>query len=279
MTGGHGRKNERLVCRPVAAAGADGARAGARRIYAAFEFISHFQSSFNSAMTRTTTFTLSSALLYATVAATGGDFACLHSISCPGPAVSGKKQTKTSTSNDDQDSSACVVLNMYLLDIRGGSASPSDNYDPAIWERFVRATKGDEALAQRRYQETEAWRKNNGIDVLLSEPHPQFTTIKQHYPHYYHGRGKRGEPVYYELPAQINLKELKRSGIDLSSLLRHYLLVTDFCWTVLERVQHGPQSQSIYVLDLEGIKLKDFVGDVAKFVKEAASLTSQHYPE
>ena len=42
MTGGHGRKNERLVCRPAAAAGADGARAGARRIYAAFEFISHF---------------------------------------------------------------------------------------------------------------------------------------------------------------------------------------------------------------------------------------------
>ena len=175
------------------------------------------------------------------------------------------------------------MLNKYLLDIRGGSASPTDNqgncYDPAVWERFVRATKGDETLAQERYQETEAWRRANGIDALLSEPHPQFTTIKQHYPHYYHGRGKRGEPVYYELPAQINLKELRRSGIDLSSLLRHYLLITDFCWTVLERAQHGPQSQSIYVLDLEGIKLKDFVGDVVKFVKEAASLTSQHYPE
>lgn len=276
-------ENERLLL--VRRRGRTGA--GARR--------SHFQSSEvqssfifkqpnkRSAMTRSTTFALSSALLCATVAATGGGLAPLHSVSCPGPAVSGEKKAKTSTSNDDQDLSAFVVLNKYLFDIRGGSASPTDNqgnyYDPAVWERFVRATKGDEALAQKRYQETEVWRRANGIDALLSEPHPQFTTIKQHYPHYYHGRGKRGEPVYYELPAQIDLKELKRNGIGLSSLLRHYLLITDFCWTVLERAQHGPQSQSIYVLDLEGIKLKDFVGEVVKFVKEAVSLTSQHYPE
>ena len=164
-----------------------------------------------------------------------------------------------------------------LLGIRGGRSPPTD--DAAVWAQFIRATGGDEAKAQTRYDETEAWRKTNGIDALLSEPHPQFALIKQHYPHYYHGRGHRGEPVYYEIPAQINLKELKRNGVNLSDLLRHYALVTEFCWAVLERSQHGPQSQSLYVLDLEGIKLKDFVGEVVKFVKEAATFTSKHYPE
>ena len=164
----------------------------------------------------------------------------------------------------------------------GGRSSPTDDpaeHNAAVWARFIRATGGDEAKAQMRYDATEAWRKTNGIDALLSEPHPQFALIKQHYPHYYHGRGHRGEPVYYEIPAQINLKELKRNGVNLSDLLRHYALVTEFCWAKLERSQHGPQSQSLYVLDLEGIKLKDFVGDVVKFVKEAASFTSKHYPE
>lgn len=263
------------------------------------------------AMTRTRReyFTLLSALVCAAVDTAGGVLTPLHGVCRPRHAVSEKRHTST-CSNDDQDLSVQHVLNKYSVGIRGGSASPidqshyghnsarryllgvrggssfssddPDNYNQEVWDRFnrfVRATRGDEALAQKRYQETEAWRKANGIDSLLTDPHPQFTTIKQNYPHYYHGRGHRGEPVYYELPAKINLKELKRNDIDLSGLLRHYLLVTDFCWTVLERSQHGPQSQSIYVLDLEGIKLKDFVGDVVKFVKEAASLTAQHYPE
>jgi len=173
--------------------------------------------------------------------------------------------------------------NNCLLRVRGGSAShPADNpnYDAAaVWDRFVRATGGDEAKARQRYRETEAWRKANGIDSLLSEPHPHFATIKQHYPHYYHGRGHRGEPVYYEIPARIDLKALRKNGVDLSSLLRHYALVTEFCWAVVERSQHGPQSQSIYVLDLAGIKLRDFAGDVVKFVKQAVRFTSQHYPE
>jgi hypothetical protein len=36
---------------------------------------------------------------------------------------------------------------------------------------------------------------------------------------------------------------------------------------------------SIYVIDLEGIRFGDFVGEVVDFVKQASQLSAQHYPE
>lgn len=114
------------------------------------------------------------------------------------------------------------------------------------------------------------------MDFILNEPHPFFPLIKQHYPHYFHLRGYANEPVYYETPARINLEALRTEGLTMDGLLRHYALVTEFMWTHVETSQH---LKSIYVIDLAGIRLRDFAGEVIKFVKSAASFTSRHYPE
>ena len=142
--------------------------------------------------------------------------------------------------------------------------------------RFLRAGKGDVDEGLRRYELTLAWRKQERIDNILREPNHNFDVIKKHYKHFCHGRGKNGEPCYYELPPKTNLKALRGAGVDLHTLLRHYIQVTEFQWQFLER---DDLRKSIYIIDLEGMRFGDFVGEVVDFVKQASKLSNLHYPE
>lgn len=156
------------------------------------------------------------------------------------------------------------------------STTPPEPTLPEMPKRFLEACKGDHEAALVRWKATLAWRESNDMDYILSEPSEHFTTIKQYYPHAYHLRGYANEPVYYESPGQIDLKALKGAGVNLEMLLRHYALVTEFLW---ERIEDShPTTQCIYVLNLKGLGLFDFGGEVVEFVKQAAGFVGKHYP-
>lgn len=146
----------------------------------------------------------------------------------------------------------------------------------AVPLRFLNACNGDMAEARRRYSETLRWRKDNDIGMILKEPFPDFFLIKEHYPHYYHCTGFRGEPVYYEFPARTNLKALKKAGVGTEKLLRHYNMITEYQWQMLCRDDF---MTSIFVLDLDGIRISDFVGETVDLVKQASRVAAEHYPE
>lgn len=114
------------------------------------------------------------------------------------------------------------------------------------------------------------------MDEILNKPHPHVELIKRHYPHYFHLRGKKNECCYYERPPKMNLTELKKQGLVLEDLLRHYAICCEFMWTEIEDSEEG---KSIYVIDLDGIGIRDFAGEVVDFVKRASSFTAAHYPE
>lgn len=152
-------------------------------------------------------------------------------------------------------------------------APPPPNFLPL---RFLRAGKGDVLEGKRRYKATLDWRRENQIDNILREPSPHFKIIKKHYPHFFHGRGYNGEPCYYEQPPRTNLKALLSEGASLDKVLRHFIMATEFQWQYLIR---DDLRRSIYIIDLQGMRFSDFVGDVVDFVKRAAALSSQHYPE
>jgi hypothetical protein len=169
--------------------------------------------------------------------------------------------------------------------IRGGAdtydAPATLRFDPPLPPvqtplRFIRAGKNDPIVGRQRYEETLAWRKENGMNTILKEPHSHFELIKEHYPHYYHLKGKNGMYCYYEKPPKTNLKALKNAGLQISDLLRHYAFVTEFGWQVIDRNDLG---RSIYIIDLNGIGITDFVGECVDFVKQTAKFTGQHYPE
>lgn len=167
------------------------------------------------------------------------------------------------------------------LKVRGGAFDPEGIPPPPpppteLPLRFLRAGKGDPEEGLRRYEATLKWRRENKVDTILREPNFQFDLIKEHYPHFCHGKGKRGEPVFFEQPPKTNLKALREGGVDVDSLLRYYVMITEYQWQYLVR---DDLQNSIYVIDLKGIRFGDFVGEVVDFVKKASVQSAQHYPE
>lgn len=142
--------------------------------------------------------------------------------------------------------------------------------------RFLRAGKNDPEEGMRRYEATLQWRKEHRIDTILREPQHKFHIIKENYKTYFHLRGYKNEPVFYELPTQTNLKVLRQNGISTDKLIRFYTTMQEFLWQVVEP---DDMARSIYILDMKGLGLYDFAGEVVDFVKKASGFTGQHYPE
>lgn len=142
--------------------------------------------------------------------------------------------------------------------------------------RFLRAAKGDPEAGILRYEETLVWRKEHKIDYILREPNFHFALIKSKYPHFNHLRGHNNEPCFYEKPPKTDLEALRKGGVTLDSLLRHYAMVTEFQWQFLTR---DDLARSIYIIDLDGMRLGDFVGEPVDFVRKASEFSNRHYPE
>ncbi|KAF0684505.1 Aste57867_23504 [Aphanomyces stellatus] len=147
---------------------------------------------------------------------------------------------------------------------------------PPVPERYHKATKGDEALALARWKETLLWRKEEHIDAILEEAMPHFRTIKANYPHFYHKRGHKNEPVYYEKPGKIDLKKMRAAGITLDDLVRNSQMCTEFLWTVVEK---DDTQKCISVIDVDGIGFSDFGGEVVEYIKKTSGYTGKHHPE
>lgn len=72
------------------------------------------------------------------------------------------------------------------------------------------------------------------------------------------------------------MKALKRAGLNCDQMIRYYNMLTEFQWQMLSR---DDSMTSIFIVDLEGITLGDFVGEAVDLVKKAAKVSAEHYPE
>ena len=152
----------------------------------------------------------------------------------------------------------------------------NDNTDLLVPSRYIRGC-GDYNEALRRWRLTLKWRKEFDVDNILQEPQPDFDLIKECYPHFIHGESRFGQPVYYELLGKINIKKLQENGINVYKLLRYYIFITEYIWTVVEPDQdHG---QLVTVLDVSGVGMADLMGDALEFLKEASKVIQSHYVE
>mmetsp|Transcript_17866 Transcript_17866/g.32978 ORF Transcript_17866/g.32978 Transcript_17866/m.32978 type:complete len:912 (+) Transcript_17866:61-2796(+) len=142
--------------------------------------------------------------------------------------------------------------------------------------RFLAGEKGNMDNAKARWTKTCLWRKEGNIDNILEQPHPNFDIITKNQPSFYYGRNKVGFPVYIDCPGQVKLKKLKNAGLSLADLLFHFVYSTEFLWTMLEPSE---EARAVSILDLEGIGVWDFAGDVIDFVKKTIALSGEHYPE
>lgn len=159
-----------------------------------------------------------------------------------------------------------------------GEAGVDENGIPKhpAFQRFLAGEKGNMDAAIARWIRTCEWRVEGKIDEILDQPHPWYRTLKKHVPNYYFGRGKTGYPVYIDQPGKVNMKAIRRAGLKLSDLLFHFIYCTELQWTHLEPSE---RARTISILDLQGVSLFDFAGEVVDFVKKTVALSGEHYPE
>ena len=100
--------------------------------------------------------------------------------------------------------------------------------------------------------------------------------IKKYFPHYYCGRSRSGNMIYWEQCGEIDPPALARNGATVDIMVRHYIYMTEFCWSHLVP---SPDSKTVTVFDVAGVGLSDLKGDVMKFVKKSTQLMQDHYPE
>eukprot|EP00640_Fibrocapsa_japonica_P002048 CAMPEP_0113937386 /NCGR_PEP_ID=MMETSP1339-20121228/4008_1 /TAXON_ID=94617 /ORGANISM="Fibrocapsa japonica" /LENGTH=348 /DNA_ID=CAMNT_0000940117 /DNA_START=123 /DNA_END=1169 /DNA_ORIENTATION=- /assembly_acc=CAM_ASM_000762 len=142
--------------------------------------------------------------------------------------------------------------------------------------RYLKSCKGDVEEAQKRWNTTVKWRKENGVDDVLQKAQPHFHTIKKWYPHFIHSRDREGHPVYYDKLGEIKVEKLQQNGVDVEELLEHFIFHSEYLWKVVE-----PDDNFLMVAveDVQGINAFSLQGVVFEFIKHVSKMFSDHYCE
>lgn len=169
-------------------------------------------------------------------------------------------------------------------DFKGSVSNTSSKLqDTPISNRFIRGCNGDMVEASKRWQSTCRWRAEKHIDDILqcnaySSPiiH-NILAIKDCYPHAFHGRANDSAKtlVYYERLGKINIKRLMEEyRISTELLLQYNIFMQEYIWC---RLQTDDDAKMITVLDVEGIKMSDMMGDTLDYIKKSIQTIQAHY--
>jgi len=143
--------------------------------------------------------------------------------------------------------------------------------------RFVAGCGGNMPEAARRWIATFTWREAEGIDTLLTSRQPFFRDIKSHYPHYLYGKTRGGSFVYVERPGLASIPALlKKPGVSMEAVVRHYTFISEYLWNWLDRRQDG---KLVSVWDVTGVGMHDLVGDTLTLLRATMKVMQNHYPE
>lgn len=186
---------------------------------------------------------------------------------------------KRSYSGEAEEKKDSAARSLFIFDGESGEFPPPEvvlTAEDDLPPRFLGAGKGDEEEGRKRFKATLEWRERHDMNTALYREWPHFELIKKHYPHFFHSMGKNGEPIFFEQPPKTDLKALRQGGVDLKGLLQHYAMICEFQWQYVAR---DDIQKSIYIIDLEGMGMYDFVGDCQEFVREASQFASAHFPE
>lgn len=158
----------------------------------------------------------------------------------------------------------------------GASAGYKDWNEVELPERFIRAEKGNIASARARFVKSMRWFDDNRLWTILDRPHPLYRFIKQNTHHFFAGRGKNGNCIYYERPKSVKIHDLEAAGVGYDDLLYHFVYITEYLYQVMDT---DPNAKCFSVVDCTGVGLSDLTGSVADYMKKIAYITGTHYPE
>ena len=152
-------------------------------------------------------------------------------------------------------------------------------------QNYLDFYRGNKDKAFIKYKETQDWRKEENVWEIHRLPHPMFERIKEAYPHIIHGHSKTGQVVIYENPGKMNLKQLFRSGCEVSDMLMHMTFFLEYignCVSTRSEVRElnggALNFGTVVVMDVRGASVTSLTGDVLRYLSQSGALQSAHYP-
>ena len=186
---------------------------------------------------------------------------------------------------------------LYLQSIPNLSKSGADKLDNALFfSRFCIARDWKEEDARQMLRNHLMWRKSIGLDEPINTYHnantrfyndliPRHNNLKMLrslFPCWFHKIGKEGNPIYYCRIGKLNAQDLFKH-VPLETFRDFFILQQEA--TIQYRLpaaslQTGQLvTQSVYVIDLDGLTLKSFNNDMRQLLQKISAVGDQHYPE
>ncbi len=107
-------------------------------------------------------------------------------------------------------------------------------------------------------------------------------SVKKIYPHGYHKTDIYGRPIYIELISKVNLTELFKFTTEermTKYYIKEYERLMKYRFPACSKKVGKIIEQSLTILDMEGIGIGLLTGKTKEFVKLAADIGQNYYPE
>lgn len=148
--------------------------------------------------------------------------------------------------------------------------------DPEF-ERHLAGEHGNKKAALKRWKKTQQWRQDYEVNGILDRPYDMFDIIKRYYPQYYAGLTKDRHLLYIERLTEVNLKKLRELGITVDDLIHHYIYVAEYQVNFLSK--ETVDGKTTTILDVQGLTMRQIIGETISFAKRVAKIAQEHYPE
>jgi hypothetical protein len=106
--------------------------------------------------------------------------------------------------------------------------------------------------------------------------------LKKVYPHGYHKTDKLGRPIYIEIQSKIDLKKVFKVTSEeriIKFYIKEYERLLKYRLPACSTVANKIIEQSLTIIDVEGLGISLVTGEVKKFLKLAANVGQNYYPE
>jgi len=156
------------------------------------------------------------------------------------------------------------------------------HFDDLYLLRFLRARKFDLEKTYLMFQNFIKWRIQESVDTIETFEFPELLEVKKHYQHGYHKTDKTGRPIYIEMTCSMNLTDLfKVTTPDrmVKYYIKEYEKLLNVRFPACSKAHGGLIDRSLTIFDINGVGLSMLVGQTKEFVKLAADIAQDYYPE
>ena len=160
----------------------------------------------------------------------------------------------------------------------------ADDRDATLM-RFLRARKLNLEKAYEMLSNTVTWRKEQGVNDILSNPLPVdvVNSIRAHMPAGYCGYSYRSQPIYVQHLGELDTEALERLGVTDEQYLHYHMQEMEYanrCLLAKASEEQGKVVETfLNILDVEGISLSKMTSTFLRIFKAQMKIDQDNYPE